>query len=422
MSRRILAGTAAYIITVVFLVVILVISALIPHELLKDNMEASAEFLNGTELFDDLWEGVPSSRIDHYADSILLGIAWQYQDSHPFRSVMESSFYRNTGQYENDDLYDAVTSDLPANQEYIRYWHGSIVLVRPLLVLMSLRGIRFFGAIVLGLLFIWLIIRLVRLRESAFAMGILLGSVSTFSWFVPLCLEYIWVYLIMLVSSHIILSFADDMYKLVLILMVSGIVCAYMDFLTAETLTLTVPLMLGLCRLSRSDLPARELVKGYIYAVFTWGLGYAGMFAAKWILASITLRKNVMPYVLDRALERTSGLVLDEAYFRNLGPIFKNAGCLIPFCFGTAGMIIAVLILLILLYSGYVYGSKNARLSLVCLYAVTGLIPMIRYIVLRNHSVIHFFFTFRAMLATIIALCLIAWELFFAHRNLGSSE
>ena len=82
-----------YIATVTVLTGLLVLSAFIPRKLLADHMAASADYLCDTELFGEVWTGVPASRIDHYADSILLNIAWNYDSGHPVQSVMKSSYY-----------------------------------------------------------------------------------------------------------------------------------------------------------------------------------------------------------------------------------------------------------------------------------------------------------------------------------------
>lgn len=107
-----------------------VAAALIPRDAIRNNMTESAEFLKDGELFGEKIKGVDGSKIDRYADSILLGIAYQYDSGHPLESVMKSAYYYTEYQNENVNLYDAVTGGYEANQQYMRYWHGSIAVVR----------------------------------------------------------------------------------------------------------------------------------------------------------------------------------------------------------------------------------------------------------------------------------------------------
>ena len=84
-------------------------AALIPREANAGNMRESAEYLAGSALFPLAVEGVEGSRIDRYADAILLNIGWNYDAEHPFRSAMLSAYYYSDWQNENDNLLDAVT-------------------------------------------------------------------------------------------------------------------------------------------------------------------------------------------------------------------------------------------------------------------------------------------------------------------------
>ncbi|MBQ9700599.1 MAG: hypothetical protein IJV71_08275, partial [Lachnospiraceae bacterium] len=61
-----------FIITLILLTGALVLSALIPQSAIKDNTRKSAEYLCDGELFGTIIDGVNSSKIDRYADSILL--------------------------------------------------------------------------------------------------------------------------------------------------------------------------------------------------------------------------------------------------------------------------------------------------------------------------------------------------------------
>jgi hypothetical protein len=130
----------------------LLLSTLVPRGAIEPRMAASAEYLCEGELFGEAVAGVPSSRIDRYADSILLGIAWQLDSGDALRSVMETAYYHLPWQNENDNLREALEKDLPANQQYLRYWHGSAGVVRALMVLMTLPQIYVFHAILLAAL------------------------------------------------------------------------------------------------------------------------------------------------------------------------------------------------------------------------------------------------------------------------------
>ncbi len=257
----------------------LVLSALIPRESVAPKILESAEYLQGQELYGQAVPQVESSRIDRYADSILLGIALQYDSSDPLRSVLVSAYYHEEGQAENVNLLKAVRDNLSANQQYIRYWHGSAGIVRCLSRLLNLPQIYLLHGILLGLLAVTLIIRLLRQRTFVPAAGLAAGLIGVSCWFIPLSLEYTWVFLILMVQMHLICcpSFPTDRERRGLFFLISGMVTNYLDFLTCEGLTLLFPLLFLLERDRRNGLPAVGWKKLLTTALY-WAAGMAECF------------------------------------------------------------------------------------------------------------------------------------------------
>ena len=85
--------------------------------------------------------------------------------------------------------------------------------------------------------------------------------------------------------------------------------------------------------------------------------------------------------------------------------------CIFPFEYGIMGTIIGIAIVIFVIYTGYVYHASNIDNKMILLYALVGLIPYMRYVVLHNHSYLHYFFTYRAQMATILAILLILEKL-----------
>lgn len=395
----------------------LAFSAKIPQSAIKEQVQESADYLCEGELFGRVVKDVDGSKLDRYADSILLGIAYQYDREKPLASVMWSSYYHSDLDNENENLLAAVTNDYEANQQYLRYWHGSIAIVRPLLTFLNLKQIYRLNGVLLALLVIGLFVTLLRLKAYAPAVGVAFGLVLTSFWFVPFSLEYTWTYLLMLIFSIIgvRLIYKKHDKAVGICFLVSGMVTNFLDFLTTETLTLTVPLLLMLWMerkqnvesksKSESDWKASFQMAGK--AAITWGAGFVGMWLMKWLLASIVLSENVMPYVSEHIGERIGGDLGIGPLQYIFGTIWKNIKCLFPFEYGIVGAFTGIGLVVYSLYVGYVYYKKNIDKKCVLLYVLIGLVPYIRYIVLHNHSYLHCFFTYRAQLATILAIVLI---------------
>lgn len=405
---------AVFLITAVLLTALLTAAAFIPKSAIRKNVQKSAEFLCEGELFGAVVSGVEGSKIDRYADAVLLAICYQYDEKEPLTSVMWSSYYHTKYQNENENLLAAVTKDLEANQQYLRYWHGSNAILRPLLLVFSLEQIYVINAVILAALTIGLFLLLVKRKAWIPAIGLLMGLVLTASWFVPLSLEYTWTYLLMLLMSilSLKLAFLKKWERLGLCFLVVGMLTNYMDFLTTETLTLLVPLLLVVWvrHNQGNDMAFSETAKNAGKWILSWGFGYFGMWLMKWGMASVVLRQNVLPYVLTHISERVSGDVGVNHWQYITGTLWRNVKCLFPLEYGEIGALLGGSLVLVVCYAAYVYHKKQIRKENILLYAGIGILPFVRYLVLLNHSYLHYFFTYRALLAAILAIAMILGE------------
>ncbi len=428
-ANAVLKYITVFICTVVLLTALLSLSALIPKKFINNNIKISSEYLCEGKLFGEVVSGIEGSKVDRYADSILLGIAYQYDSGHPLSSIMESSYYHDSFKNENDNLYIAVTQGKEANQQYMRYWHGSIAIVRPLLTVMNIRQIYIFNFIVMMLLLIVLTVLLVRNRAYIAAIGIVAGFVGTSSWFVTFSLEYTWMYLLMLVMSIILVLMINKQKasKLGFLFLIGGICTNYLDFLTTETMTLLIPLLLFVYFEVKNNKKTeyRQIIISCIKFSVLWLSGYAGMWIMKWILAAVMLNMNTLPYVTGHIEERLGGNIGISPFEYMTGAIINNVKCIFPFEYGVAGILAFIVVVIGILYISYVYHKKNINRELILTYTVIGIIPYIRYLILHNHSYLHYFFTYRAQMTTIMAVVfivgsLVDWRYIFhgnARRN-----
>lgn len=389
----------------------------IPEEKIHENLYISAKYLEEGELFPLATGEIEGSRLDRYADSILLNIIYHNDGNNAAKSVMKSPYYSTVFHEENQNLLMTMERSLEPTRQYVRYWHGSIVLLRPLLSIFDLRKIYIFHAVVMVLL--TLILFGVMIRDKAFLplIGLVIGALMTGVWYVPLSLEYTWVFLIMIIASTVMcdLMRRNPDNSCGLYFMVVGMITNYMDFLTSETLTLFVPLLIMLYYKRKSHIHStfdnkHPFMECTVKSILAWGAGYVGTWIAKWILAAIVLHQNTWQYVGEHIAERLSGDIDVDKFEMIVGSITRNIGCLFPIGLGTIGAIITALLVLAVAYTGFVYRKEEFEKDLVLSYLLIMLIPYIRYLILHNHSYLHCFFTYRAQLPVILAIVLIMGE------------
>ena len=409
-----------FVISLIFLLGFLLASSMVPEDRIQRHMEESADIMCEHSRIWYMIPGVESSQNHLYADAITLNIAYHFSDGSPLESVMWAKYYTGDGDV-NTSLRTSIYSHLNAETEYLRYWHGSSAVVRFLHLFLNITQIYWMHAVMIAGLFAVLVIVLLRKRLYAELAAFVLSMVMISIWFVPFCLEYTWIFLCMLISSVLGIKFAEEGKKtqLYYLFLITGMVTVYLDFLSAETLTLVVPLILILrVWRKRADnrYGCREQWGFFLKSAGLWAIGYVGMWISKWIIASAVLHENVMPYVKEHISDRIEGVNPAGSLVGYIvGAIMRNVKCLFPFDYGKTGAIILLAMIVVFIVlpvaADKVTIKNEIDKRIIALYLSIGGIPILRYAVLHSHSWYHASFTYRALAGTVLALCCITAEI-----------
>lgn len=396
----------------------LVLVTFIPRSAIQSNMEESADFLSKNFVFRQFDAHHSGSIVDRYADSILLNILYCYDAEKPVASVLDASYYYSENNNENINLSTAVYENAPANKSYSRYWHGSIAVVRPLLVFFDLPEIYILLGVLLLLLLLVLLRVICRRLHPKAILPVILGSVLMSFWYVPLSLEYTWTVLLMLLSSVILLLLctgtkskrnlsSDKIHtRLVILFLITGSTTAFLDFLSTETLTLLVPLTFYLAIAYQNEpfATCRAGLQKLLPMAISWGAGYLFTWLSKWTIASVVLRENVFASALAQAGERINGETEITGFTKYPAAIIRNLNCIWPFNYAQAHGYLLILGVLLALGMFYFLFRKESVSPVLRLFLLPALVPYLRFVVLCNHSFIHYFFTYRAQFVTVLCL------------------
>lgn len=403
-----------FIVTVAILTLLLFAVAKIPRKYIEENIKESLGYFQKYRFqVDEQTKRRDYTIINPYADSMILNIIYSLDTDNALASVMEAKYYSENGDddYDNRDLNEMVEQGLEPNEEYMRYWHGSILIIKPLLMFFNLEQIHHLNFYILLIMELVVLIMLLRRKHFALAIAYILGLLATSFWIVPRSLEYTWCYMLMNIISAIAIKFKDSNNKLYKLFFISGILICYFDFFTAETLTILAPILmvLGIRFKENKEFNLKENIMFIIKSLSIWGLAYALMWGAKWLLSSIILGESALPHVLGKAGRRINGDLYNKTKSDMYsGAILRNLYTLYPINIIKKPQ---QFILPIVTYLGaqlLIIDYKNKKkIKFLFTMLFISIIPYIRYLVLANHSYLHCFFTFRAQFATVMALALI---------------
>lgn len=407
----------------------LIVIGVVPQEGIRGSIGRSVEYLEGRGLFPFIREGVFNTRQDNYADAILFNIIYYGDSDNPFHSLLSGMYYNQDGTDVINNLSKAVTDNPKANTEYSRYWHGSMVFIRPLLLFVSIKEIRIilaFFVIVVLCICMWV---LVRRGLKGYACCLFVGLLLVKVWMIAYSIEYVMTFIVMAMTLLGVLIVTRDTdskivhKRLVSLFAASGVCTCFFDFLTTETLPLTIPLLtvIILSDKSRKLKSWRESLKPTFLYTLIFSCSYGVMFIVKWVLSAIFLDINTYSSTLSSIVERSVGFVnignstlspKASTLQKLSGAIFRNLGCLFPFkdeMHTKTVLALALGVLILVLSCIYLLHSNKLYKDLGVLIGVVSFIPIVRFLLISNHAYLHYFFTYRALLASVVGVLYYTW-------------
>ena len=393
-------------------------AAAIPNERIYDNMYESAMYYKDKPPFPN--ESQMRLVQDNFADAILLNVTWNMGSGEPFSSALNTAYYDGndgTDDYgENWGLYCAVQGTAPPNTDYTRYWHGMAAVIRPLMLFTDVSGIKLIGTITAFVLLAVNTALLLKKRQYFAAGALVAAFLCIHVWNIGMSLEYQPAVLVTLALLPLYILFEKNDGALSIFAVISGVMIAFFDFLTCETLTILIPLIIVFI-IRKQDGRLPDLRSNLLLSLKcggAWGLSYVGTFLVKWSAVSLVTGENKFSAALASAEVRFVGeaeqLSPIEQFFlapvANISTIFGGTGRVDWGAFA-AGLIISAVVLGSIFYLFRCREKFDRSFTLTML--ILGALPIARYFLLNNHSYLHEFFTYRALASTILAVFAGLW-------------
>lgn len=369
-----------FIILLTSYIFLLVIAFSIPNKYLEQNVQESISLINNEGLYPSLNKNDKGSRLDNFTDRLMLD---------------------KTIKDENNPIKAAMSIN-----EYSRYWHGYQVLLRPILLFVSYGNIRQLYGLVLMLLIGLNFFLLVKKLDVFIAMAFLLSLyfVRFYTFFLSMQFANVFV-LMLLFNLYLLTRKADSLKKnFYLSFFIVGSLTNFIDLLTVPMITLGIPLILLLyfkvINSKKNDMFSASYFFKVLFSSVFWGMGYGLTWFSKWIVATVILRKNVIMDGVSKALFRTEG---NKDYPLNrYEMIHNNLGLIIDKFWLITFTIVISMIVFMVIYRRDVLIKHFNKNSIYLLMIAS--FPYVWYMVLANHSQIHYWFTYRLQIISIFAV------------------
>ena len=358
----------------------------IPTSWIQGNVEKSIEVLEGEGEYPMYFFYRHSAIIDIHTDKLM------------YESLIQ-----------NRDYYNPIQAAMSINQ-YPRYWHGYQVLLRPLTVVFQVQELRYLGMLTFHLLFFWSAWLMAKKTKPLYAMFYVLTVASGYVVFLPVCFQFLTTFLVLFVSLIVLLRRYDKnkplpAVKWMLYFFIVGMVENFFDFLTYPILTLGIPLVLLLWLRVRDE---QADFRGNFWFMFkaslSWFFGYALTWISKWLLSAAILGVRYFWRTMSVVQYRLEGS--EEEPLDRIGTIQRNLKAWLNVQDGgviswskIALLILIVAVVLIIWRKLKDWKAVGAYLPILFVAAY----PYIWYLVMSNHSQIHYWYTYRAQLVALFA-------------------
>lgn len=348
--------------------------------------------------------GGPMLQKDNYTDAIMIGCAYckdptKSEIDNVFSSpsiCTDSTLTRTEGTYMTVSSSDILTvEDI---SYYPRYWHGYLTTLRPLLLILNLKGIRILNYFILyglALITLWLIWRkLGKFCTLSFFLALMITGFPL----VPDTLQFVTTYMISLMASIITLSLPSRMLlksRFGIFMFIIGGLTSYFDLLTTPVLTFGLPCTIAL--LLRNKFPDWKFI---VFCGMMWCLGYVGIWSTKWILSVLFSSVNMIEDTKNALIDRSSIVItLDN---------MKGSHTV---------LIYTITLFFISFIASIFYGRLKHRMPLIKRYsglAFIGLVPFIWTLSFQGHTFFHFWFVWRSFAVSVFALMIFYYKSFFS--------
>ena len=331
--------------------------------------------------------------LDNYTDSILLNVALDNNTKYTniFKKTVLNTFYeKDKNQITN--LKDVLNNDINSNNFYIRYWFGSEILLKPMLVFNDYSEIRYINMILMNIILILLCYLISKRIGFKFVIPFVLSLLFMNYTNISMSLQYSPVMYIMLISSIVVLMINNKkkQYYNYLFLLI-GCSTAFFDLLTYPLITLGYPLIFYVITQYNNKNNFKKYYKQFLLLILLWGIGYGGTYLFKWAIASFVLGENCFKSAFTQLQYRLDLTGSDE--ITKIGALSKNVNVY----FNKYTILLTTMFVIVL---GVFVKIRKFRINKIKIYDIIPLLmilisPYLWYLILTNHSYIHCWMTYK---------------------------
>lgn len=380
-----------------FMLIILIYQ--LPSQPIEQNVSESVETFN-RESRQPLNFG-KGTKLDNYTDCLVLLESMYFGDRSVTTALFGQSYRTVDAPVVSINKY-FYEGNRDVGETGFRYWHGNLIPIRILLLFLNYPQIRIFNYILFTCMLIYILYLMYKKGiDFKYIIAFIASLIYVKAYIIPLSIQYLCMFYIVFIQIILILhfhNFLKENKRYIYFFLLSGMLTMYFDYLTVPILSLFIP-MIFIILIDNKSMDKKML--GYaILLCLLWSIGYFGMWIAKWTITSLITGENYIARGIHRfSLRVSEDTYLGEASVKNsIYMNLKECGRTIFIIYAISFVALAVMAI----FKRDAVSHKNVKLDFV-FFGTIALMPIIWYCLLRNHSVIHYLFTYRSLMISVFS-------------------
>lgn len=387
---------------------LLILTYALPEKKINLHVRESGEYLQPEGSY---WRMIPNSpftNLDNYTDATMLLIAAYNSEENLIQKAAKNHYItlNNVTKPESCMLLESAEDIGYSIHQYGRYWHGYLVVLKPLLLFLNLGEIRELNMLLVIGAIVTISLLMYRRKKLRYVFPYLLAVCFMNPGTIANSLQNSTIFHTASIAMIVLLLFYDkEIFRkhLWLFFMLLGMATSYVDFLTYPIVSLGFPLIcVFILNTGNNAAGIRQIGKNFQQMLLysgMWGLGYVGMWGSKWILSSCVTGTNYFAEALNTIETRSSNVAFGKEF--SLIDLYKKLGYYLSISrIWTLTLVFMVLCAVVLCFCK----KRWHEWSLSVIFLTIALYPVIWGIFAKNHTYIHDLFTHRGWGLTIWGL------------------
>lgn len=406
--KKVLLTLGSFFLMVFLCALLLILVYALPIEKINLHVRESGAYMQPEGAY---WRMIPNSpftNLDNSTDTTMLLIAAYDGEENPIQKAANNYYITLQGvtKPESCMLLESAEEIGYYIHHYGRYWHGYLVVLKPLLLFLDIGEIRELNMLLVIGAIVTVSLLMYRRGKLRYVFPYLLAVCFMNPGTIANSLQNSTIFHTASIAMIVLLLFSDkEIFRkhLWLFFMLLGMVTSYVDFLTYPIVSIGFPLIcLFILNTGNNATGTRQIGKNFWQMLLNsvmWIFGYVGMWGSKWILSSCVTGMHYFADALSNIETRSSSVAFGEEF--TLIDLYTKLG----YYLSISRIWTVTLIFVILCAVALCFCKKRwNEWSLSVIFLIIALYPVIWGIFARNHTYIHDLFTHRGWGLTILGL------------------